>query len=96
MFDIKTIKPNTEILEILELLKYTTFKVKNGKLKTLRNTNLVFVSPIEYIITYPINITIYEYKVNEINNKNFYIKEYKQKYSFKEIKDILGCKNSFK
>ena len=93
MFDIKTIKPNAEILE---LLKYTTYKVKNGKLKTLRNTNLVFVSPIEYIIKFPINITIYEYKVYEINNKNFYIKEYKQKYSFKEIKDILGCKNSFK
>ena len=33
--------------------------------------------------------TILEYKVNEIINRNFYIKEYKQKYNLKEIKQIL-------
>ncbi len=27
-----------------------------------------------------------EYKVNEISNKNFYIKEHNQKYNFKELK----------
>ena len=83
---IEVIKPNKEILE---LLKCTKFKVKNGMIKTLNNTNLKFVSPIESIIISPIHIAIYEYKVNEISNRNFYIKEYKQKYNLKEIKQIL-------
>ena len=47
------------------------------------------LKPTEYLITYPTTLTIYEYKVNEIANKPFYIKEYKQKYNLKEIKQIL-------
>ena len=31
----------------------------------------------------------YEYKVNEIASKNFYIKEYNQKYNLKQIKQII-------
>lgn len=30
-----------------------------------------------------------EYKVNEISNKQFYIKEHNEKYNLKEIKQIL-------
>lgn len=41
-----------------------------------------------YLITYPTTLTIYEYKVNEIANKPFYIKEHKQKYNLKDIKQI--------
>ncbi|MCI8444423.1 MAG: hypothetical protein HFJ37_04605 [Clostridia bacterium] len=48
-----------------------------------------FVEPIEYLIKYPSTLTILEYKVNEIANKNFYIKEHNQKYNIKEIKQIL-------
>lgn len=40
------------------------------------DTNLQFVKSTEYLIKYPINITILEYKVNEISNKPFYIKEH--------------------
>ena len=43
----------------------------------------------EYLITYSSILTIFEYKVNEIANKNFYIKEHHQKYNLKEIKQIL-------
>ena len=83
---IKIIKPNDEILAIIKNYKYKTIK---GKIKTLSNTNLQFVSPTQYIITQPITLTILEYKVNEISNKPFYIKEHKQKYSLKKIKQIL-------
>ena len=89
MLDFKVIqklKPNTEILEII---KSYTYKTKNGKVKHLLNTNLQFVEPTEYLITYPIKITILEYKVNEISNKPFYIKEHNEKYNLKEIKQIL-------
>ena len=89
MLEFKTIniiKPNEEILNNLQNYKY---KIVKGKIKALSNTNLQFVSPVQYIITYPTVLTILEYKVNEISNKPFYIKEYKQKYSLKEIKQIL-------
>lgn len=83
---IQELKPNTEILEII---KYYTYETKNGKVKHLTNTNLQFIEPTEYLITYPTTLTILEYKVNEISNKPFYIKEYNQKYCLKEIKQIL-------
>lgn len=83
---IQYLKPNDEILEIIKTYGYT---VKNGKIKHLKTTNLQFIEPTEYLITFPITLTIYEYKVNEIANKLFYIKEHKQKYNLKEIKQIL-------
>ena len=84
---IKIIKPNEEILNNLQNYKY---KIIKGKIKILSHTNLQFVSPTQYIITHPITLTILEYKGSEISNKPFYIKEHKQKYSVKEIKQILN------
>ena len=89
MFEFKIVQeldPNAEILEIIKDYDYT---IKNGKIKHLKGTNLQFIEPTEYFITYPSTLTIYEYKVNEIANKPFYIKEHNQKYNFKEIKQIL-------
>ena len=83
---IQELKPNTEILEIIKDYNHET---KNGKVKHLTNTNLQFIEPTEYLITYPTTLTILEYKVNEISNKPFYIKEYNQKYNLKELKQIL-------
>ena len=83
---LQELEPNTEILEIIKDYKYI---VKNGKIKHLEATNLQFIEPTEYLITHPSTLTIFEYKVNEISNKNFYIKEHKQKYNLKEIKQIL-------
>lgn len=65
------------------------FLYKNGNVKHLLKTNLQFIEPAQYIITYPTILTILEYKVNEISSKPFYIKEHKQKYNLKEIKQIL-------
>lgn len=83
---IQKLKPNVEILEIIKNYNYS---IKNGKIKHLLHTNLQFIEPTEYIITYPTNLTILEYKVNEISNKPFYIKEYNEKYNLKEIIQIL-------
>ena len=87
---IQSLKPNTEILVVIKDYKY---KIKNGKIKNLLHTNLQVIEPTEYLITYPTTLTILEYKVNEISSKPFYIKEHKQKYNIKEIKQIL---NKFK
>ncbi len=68
---IQELEPNAEILEIIKDYKDI---VKNGKVKYLKGTNLQFIEPTEYLITYPTTLTILKYKINEIANKNFYIK----------------------
>ena len=75
--------------KLLKFINDFTYKTKKGKIKVLLNTNLQFVEPTEYLITYPITITVFEYKVNEISNKPFYIKEHKEKYNLKEIETFL-------
>ena len=87
MFEvIQELKPNDEIIGIIKGYNYT---VKNGKIKHLKATNLQFIEPTEYLITYPTTLTILEYKVNEISNKPFFVKEHNQKYSLSEITQIL-------
>ena len=89
MLEIKTmetLKPNNKILEVI---KDYTYKVKKGTVKHLLHTNLQVIEPTEYLITYPNTLTILEYKVNEISNKPFYIKEHNQKYSLSELIQIL-------
>ena len=83
---IANLKANKDLTDILKEFKYT---VKLGQIKTILHTNLQVVIPTEYKITYPTALTILEYKVNEISNKSFYIKEHNQKYNFKEITQFL-------
>ena len=83
---IENLKPNKDLTDILKNFKYT---VKSGQIKTILNTNLQVIIPTEYKITYPTILTILEYKVNEISNKPFYIKEHNQKYNIKEITQFL-------
>ena len=86
MLNFKTIeilKPNSSIIDIIKCYDY---KTKNGKVK---HTNLKFIESTEYLILSPTVLTIYEYKVNEISNKQFYVKEYDEKYTLQEICKIL-------
>ena len=63
------------------------YKVINGAVKTLEGTNIKIIFPVQYIIYEPIQTTILEYKVNDINNKPYIIEEENQKYSLREIKN---------
>ena len=83
---IENFKPNKEIVKLLENYKY---KIKLGNIKHITKTNIQVVNPTEYLITSPIKLTVFEYKITEINNKNFYIKEYRKKYNLKDLKEIL-------
>ena len=89
MLEFKVIQELEPNIEILETIKNYTFTTKNGKVKHLLKTNLQFIEPTEYLITYPTTLTILEYKVNEISNKPFYIKEHKEKYNLKEIETFF-------
>ena len=83
---IENLKPNNDLIGILKDFKY---KIKLRQIKIILHTNLKVITPTEYQITYPTTLTILEYKVNEISNKPFYIKEHNQKYNFKEIAQFL-------
>ena len=83
---IENLKPHKDLTNILKEFKY---KVKLGQIKTILHTNLQVIIPTEYKITSPTTLTILEYKVNEISNKPFYIKEHNQKYNIKEITQFL-------
>ena len=83
---IENLKPNKDLTNLLKDFKY---EVKLGQIKTILHTNLQVIIPTEYKITYPTTFTILEYKINEISNKPFYIKEHNQKYNIKEIAKIL-------
>ena len=83
---IENLEPNKGLTDILKEFKY---KIKLGQIKTIIHTNLKVITPTEYQITYPTILTILEYKINEISNKPFYIKEHNQKYTFKEIAQFL-------
>ena len=89
MLEFKIVESLNPNLEILKLLNNFTYKTKVGHIKTINLTNLKVVEPIKYIITKPTNLTIYEYKLNEISNKNYYIKEYNRKYDFNELEILL-------
>ena len=79
---IENLKPNKDLTGILKDFKYT---VKLGQIKTILHTNLQVIIPTNT----KLHITILEYKVNEISNKPFYIKEHNQKYNIKEITQFL-------
>ena len=83
---IENLKPNKDLTSILKDFKY---KVKLGQIKTILHTNIQVIIPTEYQITYPTTLTILEYKVNEISNKPFYIKQNNQKYNINEITQLL-------
>ena len=83
---IERLSPNEELLNAINTFDK---KIINGNIKVILNTNLKVIKPTTYLIKYPIKLTILEYHVNEINNKNFYIKEYQRKYNLKEILELL-------
>ena len=83
---IEKLKTNKNLTDILKDFKY---KVKLGQIKTILHTNLQVIIPTEYQITYPTTLTILEYKVNEISNKPYIIKELKKMFNFKKFANFL-------
>ena len=87
---IEKLLPNNELLNAINTFDK---KIIHGEIKVILNTNLKVIKPTTYIIKSPINLTILEYQVNEINNKNFYIQEYQMKYNLKEVLELLKSIN---
>jgi len=91
MLDFKIVEeflPNEEIINTFKQCNYR-YRVKKGKIKQCLNTNIQFNVPVIYLITYPVELIIHEYRVNEISGKPYYVREHNKKYNLKEIKHIL-------
>ena len=87
---IEKLLPNDDLLNAINNFDK---KIIHGEIKVILNTNLKVIKPTTYIIKSSVKLTILEYQVNEINNKNFYIKEYQMKYNSKEILELLKSLN---
>ena len=83
---IEELEPRNEILEVIKDYQCVT---TSGAIKVILHTNLKVIVPTTYQIKYPTKLTILEYKVNEISDKSFCIKEHNKKYNLKEIIQTL-------
>ena len=72
-----------------ERIKQNDYKVANSTIKTLEGTNVKMLFKVQYIIYKPIQTTILEYKVNDINKKSYIIGEEKQKILIKINKEVF-------
>ena len=72
-----------------ERIKQNDYKVANSTIKTLEGTNVKMLFKVQYIIYKPIQTTILEYKVNDINKKSYIIGEEKQKILIKRNKEVF-------
>lgn len=81
--------PHEEILKTIKDCK-CKYLVRKGMIKKCLNTNIQFVVPTIYLITYPYELIIHEYHLNEISDKHLYIPVHKQKYNFKKLKNIIS------
>lgn len=92
MLEFKVIEeflPHVEVIKAFKEFK-CKYRVHKGTITKCLKTNLQFIQPTIYLITYPAELIIHEYHVNEISDKHFYIREYKQKYNLKEVKNIIS------
>lgn len=86
---IKEFEANEELIKTFKMYK-CKYIVRKGFIKYCLNTNLQVVVPTIYLITYPTEIIIHEYHLNEVSDKHFYIPNHKQKYNLKEVKNIIS------
>ena len=70
---IEELEPRNEILEVIKDYQCVT---TSGAIKVILHTNLEVIVPTTYQIKYPVNLTILEYKVNEISGKPFLLKKH--------------------
>lgn len=81
-------KKNNTLINLLKSNEFT-YEVVLGSVNYIGGTNIKIIEPTAYVVTKPINITIFEYEITERQNKNFYIKKFNQKYNIKDLRNLL-------
>ena len=90
MLEFKTIrqlKANKEFLDFIGKAK-PSIKITDGAILEIRKTNIKTVKPIIYEIV-DLNLIIYHYACDNLNNKRYYIPSQKKSYTLNQIKEII-------
>lgn len=75
---------------ILENFKGIKMNISNGSEILISKTNIKKINPIIYKLkSTNINITILYFKIDDINDKKYYIPRLKQDYTLSELKQYL-------
>lgn len=75
---------------ILENFKDIKINISNGSEILITKTNIKKINPIIYKLkSNNVNITILYFKINDINDKKYYIPRLKQDYTLSELKQYL-------
>ena len=91
MLELKTIrhlKADKEFLKFIDNVSQLDLKTTDGAILEIKKTNIKTIKPIIYEIP-DINLTIYHYACDNLNNKRYYIPSHKKSYTLNQIKEII-------
>ena len=90
MLEFKTIrqlKADKEFLDFIGKNK-PIIRITDGAILEIKKTNIKTIKPIIYEIS-DLNLVIYHYACDNLNNKRYYIPNYKKSYTLNQIKEII-------
>ena len=90
MLELKTIRRLKADKEFPNFVgtKLPNIKTTDGAILEKKKTNIKTIKPIIYEIP-DINIIIYHYACDNLNNKRYYIPSHKKSYTLNQIKEII-------
>jgi hypothetical protein len=90
MLELKTIRHLKADKEFLNFIgeRPPDMKITDGAILEIKKTNIKTIKPIIYEIS-DINLTIYHYACDNLNNKRYYIPSHKKSYTLNQIKEII-------
>lgn len=90
MLELKTIRHLKADKEFLNFVgeKPPNIKTTDGAILEIKKTNIKTIKPIIYEIV-DLDLTIYHYACDNLNNKRYYIPNYKKSYTLNQIKEII-------
>lgn len=90
MLEFKTIrqlKADKEFLDFIGKNK-PIIKITDGAILEIKKTNIKTIKPAIYEIP-DINLIIYHYACDNLNNKRYYIPSHKKSYTLNQIKEMI-------
>ena len=90
MLEFKTIRQLKADKEFLDFIgkRPPDIKTTDGAILEIRKTNIKTIKPIIYEIS-DLNLIIYHYACDNLNNKRYYIPSRKKSYTLNQIKEMI-------
>ena len=84
---VRYLKADKEFLNFVDKIKLT-IKTTEGAILEIKKTNIKTIKPIIYEIL-DLNLIVYHYACDNLNNKRYYIPKEKKSYTLNQIKEII-------